>query len=60
MKRRQVAILALLSLAFCLAFPVMHFLGRLTVTEFRTDLLLASLGWFIFAPLWILKKPKKD
>jgi hypothetical protein len=52
MKRRLFAVLALISLAFCLAVPVLHFLGRLSVDRFRLYLLLASLGWFIFAPLW--------
>jgi hypothetical protein len=59
MKRRLFAVPALLSLTLCLAVPVLHFLGRLTVAQFRLYLLLASLGWFVFAPLWSLK-PKKD
>jgi hypothetical protein len=52
MKRRLFAVPALFSLAVCLAVPAAHFLGRLTVPQFRLYLLLASLGWFLFAPLW--------
>jgi hypothetical protein len=58
MRRRVFAVLALLSLAFCLAFPILRFLGRISETGFRSGLLIASLGWFVFAPLWSLK-PKK-
>jgi len=52
MKRRLFAGPALLSLALCLAVSLAHFLGRLTVAQFRLYLLLASAGWFVFAPLW--------
>jgi hypothetical protein len=59
MKRRLFAVLALLSLALCLAFPVLRFLDRISEGGFRTGLLIASLGWFVFAPLWSLKPKKK-
>ena len=57
MKRRLFAVLALLSLAFCLAFPILRFLGRVSEASFRSGLLIASIGWFVFAPLWS-HKPK--
>jgi len=59
MKRRAFAVLALLSLAFCLAFPALRFLGRISVAGFRAGLLAASAAWFLFATLWAVK-PKKD
>ncbi len=59
MRRPLFAVLALLSLALCLAFPVLRFLGRISVEGFRSGLLAASVAWFIFASLWAVK-PKKN
>lgn len=42
-------LLALLSLAACLAAPVLFFLGRLTEGSFKTTFLVASIAWFVFA-----------
>jgi len=41
--------LALLSLAVCLAAPVLHFLGRISEGSFKTTFLVASIAWFVFA-----------
>lgn len=41
--------LALLSLAACLAAPVLYFLGRITEAGYKTAFLVASIGYFIFA-----------
>lgn len=41
--------LALLSLAVCLAAPVLSFLGRISERTFKTAFLAASAGWFVFA-----------
>ena len=59
MRRPLFAVLALLSLALCLAFPVLRFLGRISVEGFRSGLLAASVAWFVFASLWAVK-PKKN
>jgi hypothetical protein len=59
MRRRVFAVLALLGLALCLAFPILRFLGRISEAGFRSGLLAASLGWFVFASLWAVK-PKKN
>lgn len=41
--------LALLSLAACLVFPVLYFLGRISEGGYKTGFLIASIGWFVFA-----------
>jgi hypothetical protein len=41
--------LALLSLAVCLAAPVLFFLGRITEGSYKTAFLVASIAWFVFA-----------
>ncbi len=41
--------LALLSLAACLAAPVLYFLGRITEASYKTAFLVASIGYFVFA-----------
>lgn len=46
-----IALLAWLSLAACVAAPLLRFLGLLEEDAFKTMLLLASLGWFVFATL---------
>jgi hypothetical protein len=42
-------LLALLSLAVCLATPVLYFLGRVSEGAFKAAFLIASIGWFVFA-----------
>jgi len=59
MKRRVFAVLSIVSLALCLAFPILRFLGRISIEGFRSGLLIASVAWFVFAPLWSIK-PKKN
>jgi hypothetical protein len=46
------AIASILSLALCLAAPILFFLGILPETSFKLALLLASLGWFFLATSW--------
>ena len=59
MRRRVFAVLSIVSLALCLAFPILRFLGRISVEGFRSGLLIASVAWFVFAPLWSIQ-PKKN
>jgi hypothetical protein len=43
---------AILSLALCLAAPVLFFLGLLPESNYKLGLLFASLGWFFLATTW--------
>jgi hypothetical protein len=47
-----------MSLALCLAAPILHFLGRLSAQDFRLVFLTASVGWFVFATLWANARKK--
>jgi len=58
MPRRICAVLAFLSLALCLLFPILCFLQRLSVERYKFGLLSASIAWFVFAGLWA-SAPKK-
>jgi hypothetical protein len=42
----------MISLAVCLAAPVLYFLGSWSEARFKLILLIASAGWFVFATLW--------
>lgn len=59
MARRIYAVLAFLSLALCLLFPVLRFLERLGPDRFKFGLLTASIAWFVFAGLWA-SAPRKS
>jgi hypothetical protein len=56
MTKKWLPALSLLSLAACLAAPVMHFLGKISADSYRVVFLAASVGWFIFATLWTRRK----
>ncbi|HVP91647.1 MAG TPA: hypothetical protein VMS75_10585 [Terriglobales bacterium] len=43
---------SILSLALCLAAPVLFFAGILPEADYKLALLLASLGWFFLATAW--------
>jgi hypothetical protein len=43
---------SILSLALCLAVPVLCFLGVLPEASYKLALLLASLAWFFLATSW--------
>ena len=51
MPRILSGILSLVSLALCLVFPIVHFLGRIKADRFKSGFLLASIAWFIFATI---------
>jgi hypothetical protein len=42
----------MVSLAVCLAAPLLYFLGSWSEARFKLILLIASVGWFVFATLW--------
>jgi hypothetical protein len=57
--RLLLGFLALLTLAACLALPVMHFQGRIDNTAYKQYLLVASVAWFVLAIPWMTTgKPK--
>jgi hypothetical protein len=36
--------------------PVLFFWGRLTLPQAQTGMLVATIGWFATAPLWMARK----
>lgn len=55
MERKIYGLLSLVSLALCLVFPIVHFLGKIQSGRFKTGFLLASIAWFVFATLWVIR-----
>jgi len=49
MMRTLAGILAVLSLALCLAFPILTFQGRIAEGASRFGFFAASVAWFIFS-----------
>jgi len=56
MRKKWMSALSLVSLAGCLAAPVLHFLGKLGSDAYKLIFLAASVGWFVFATLWIRRR----
>lgn len=56
MKKIWLPVISLLSLAGCLAAPVLHFLGRLSTKNHKLIFLAASVAWFVFATLWTRRR----
>lgn len=50
------AVLAALSLGWCLAAPLLYFHGTLTMEAYKSHLLAASVAWFVFATLWTTRR----
>lgn len=48
LRRNVTGLLAVLSLAACLAAPILHWLGFITEASFKTAFLAASACWFAF------------
>lgn len=46
---RLSGVLALVSLALCLAAALLYFLGRVPEATYKMAFLLASIGWFVLA-----------
>jgi hypothetical protein len=51
--------LAILSLALCLLFPILRFLGRISEERYKLGLLFASISWLLFASVWAARKKRK-
>ena len=54
--RTVLLILALLSLAVCLAIGLLVFYGTIDSSTYRTYLAVASLAWFGFATMYATRK----
>ena len=54
------AVCAVLSLALCLAFPVIFFMGKISGENYKLFFLFSSLAWFFFVFLWATKRRKTD
>jgi hypothetical protein len=53
-------LLALATLAACLALPILHFQGRLDDQAYKHYFLIASAAWFVFAIPWAAQRKSKD
>jgi len=60
MQRILFGTLAIASLALCLIFPILHFLGRIEADRFKSGFLFASVAWFVFATLWATRTKKSS
>ena len=49
-------VLALLALAVCVSVPIVVCVGKLSFSEYLRWFNLASLLWFLTAPLWIVPR----
>jgi hypothetical protein len=49
--RTVIIVLAALSLAACLAAPILFFLGSVEMVSYKNVLLAGTLGWFICASI---------
>lgn len=56
MSRRAILPLLVLSLAAGLAISVLHFMGGMGATAFKTGFLIVSAVYFLFAILWAAAK----
>ncbi len=53
------AVVALLSLAFCLAVPVWYFQGEYSLNTYKTLFLVASIGWFLAAVVYDARRGRE-
>jgi hypothetical protein len=51
MTKRWLWVLSMVSLAACLAAPILRFMGKLSSGSTNLIFLGASVGWFVFATL---------
>lgn len=58
MHKSVCGLLAVVSLAGCLASGLLFFLGYFEAEAYRKTLAAASLAWFIFATAWSRRKTK--
>jgi len=55
--RKVLFVLSALSLVACLAAPLAHFCGCLGFAEYKQVLGIATVAWFVFATLWVRRRP---
>ena len=53
------AVVALVSLAFCLAVPVWYFRGEYSFDTYKTLFLVASVGWFVAAAVYDARRGRE-
>ena len=53
------AVVALVSLAVCLAAPVWYFRGEYSLDTYKTLFLIASVGWFAAATLYDARRQRE-
>jgi hypothetical protein len=56
MTKKGLTALSLVSLAACLAAPVLRFLGKISPESYKLIFLAASVSWFVFATLWARRR----
>lgn len=60
MLRMISAVLSLVSLLLCFAAPFLYLRQTVTADGFKSMLLAASCGWFIFATLWVTRAKRHE
>ena len=53
------AVIALVSLAVCLAAPVWYFWGEYSLDSYKTLFLFASVGWFVAAVVYDARRGRE-
>lgn len=56
MLRNLAAVVSVLSLAACLASPLLYFWGTIDAPAYKQAFLLASISWFAAAATWAARK----
>jgi hypothetical protein len=56
--RTAAGTLAALSLAACMAAPFLYLWSYLSQDGYKSMLLAGSIGWFIFATLWVARRDR--
>jgi hypothetical protein len=51
-------ILAATSLTACVALPFLYLHGSVSFADFKLLLAVASVGWFVFATLWVERRKR--
>jgi hypothetical protein len=60
MMKSASATLAVVSIGTCLVLPVLFFLGHLARPAFETGFLIATVGWFVGAVVWVSRSDADD
>ena len=58
MTKAILAILSMTSLILCLMSSILHFLGKVSMGQYKGIFMFASISWFIFATIWASNRRK--